>query len=126
MFMLVIQDESVDPHYLLGVLNSAPLRAYWLDRFYDQRTTFPKIKGTYLKKLPLPTTPDEAGQKEIASVVLELIRLIEELGRATSDSDSRRLQRGIAGQEGQLDARVAALYGLSKEQQKLIERVAAL
>jgi len=29
-------------------LNSRVIKAFWLDRFYDQRQTFPKIKGTYL------------------------------------------------------------------------------
>lgn len=38
---------------LSGILNSALLRTYWLSRFYDQRRTFPKIKGTYLGELPI-------------------------------------------------------------------------
>jgi hypothetical protein len=80
-FMAMLTASMVDPHYALGVLNSAPLRSYWLDRFYDQRTTFPKIKGTYLKQLPFPSA-SEAAQQAIRSHVDSLIRLTTELDRS--------------------------------------------
>ncbi len=46
--------KEVDRELLLAFLNSRLLRAFWIEPFYDQRRTFPKIKGTYLKHLPLP------------------------------------------------------------------------
>jgi adenine-specific DNA methylase len=55
MFMIGVRDTDVDPAFVLGVLNSKVTKVYWLDRFYDQRRTFPKIKGTYLKELPIRT-----------------------------------------------------------------------
>ena len=82
---------------------------------YDQRTTFPKIKGTYLKKLPLPATPSKAAQREIAEVVGELIRLTTQLSQLQG-IEKQRLERAIVGQERVLDAKVAACYHLTVDQ----------
>lgn len=49
----LLDTTQIDSAFLLGVLNSKLLRAIWVGRFYDQRQTFPKIKGTYLKDLPI-------------------------------------------------------------------------
>jgi hypothetical protein len=70
--MVNVREEACDPSLLLGILNSALLRVYWLSRFYDQRRTFPKIKGSYLGELPikLPKTPAEgAVSKRIVKLV---------------------------------------------------------
>jgi hypothetical protein len=53
-FMVNVSNAAYSPSYVLGCLNSAAVRFYWSNRFYDQRDTFPKIKGTYLKLLPIP------------------------------------------------------------------------
>jgi hypothetical protein len=123
-FMVVVQDLRYDPLFLLGLLNASPLRAYWLDRFYDQRTTFPKIKGTYLKRLPLPLPPDAELQQGVTEIARELIRLTGELEDAKTASERELLERGVAGQELALDVRIAGLYGLSKDQLKVIQGVA--
>src|SRR6266480_2982336 len=52
-FMVNLRGGQPDTRYVLGILNSKLIHALWLDRFYDQRRTFPKIKGTYLKQLPI-------------------------------------------------------------------------
>ena len=48
MFMVKVHIPNLSPLYVLGILNSRLTKVIWLDRFYDQRKTFPKIKGTYL------------------------------------------------------------------------------
>ncbi len=75
-FMVNVREEACDPRLLLGILNSTLLRTYWLNRFYDQRRTFPKIKGTYLGELPvkLPKTPAEgAASKRIVELVDQMV-----------------------------------------------------
>lgn len=52
-FMIVSKDKSL-AYSLQAVINSSITRYYWLKKFYDQRQTFPKIKGTYLKEIPIP------------------------------------------------------------------------
>jgi type I restriction-modification system DNA methylase subunit len=71
-FMVNIRPNACDYQLLLGVLNSSLLRAYWTNRFYDQRRTFPKIKGTYLKEMPIKLTTSNT-QNEAAKKVVELV-----------------------------------------------------
>ena len=52
-FMIVIRHPAVNPKYVLALLNSYYMRSYWLQQFYDRKETFPKVKGTYLLKLPI-------------------------------------------------------------------------
>jgi hypothetical protein len=80
-FMVNVRQEACDPLLLLGALNSTLLRAFWLCRFYDQRRTFPKIKGSYLEELPirLPKSSDEnATARKIAKLVGKMLKLREQ------------------------------------------------
>ncbi len=120
-FMAMLTASRVDPHYALGVLNSAPLRSYWLDRFYDQRTTFPKIKGTYLKQLPFPRASEDA-QETIRSHVDSLIKLTTELDRSSTDAGRRQVERAIAAHERELDERVAMLFGLGSREAETLRQ----
>ena len=42
---------------ILAQINSDICHFYWLNKFRDDRDTFPKIKGTYLGQLPIFTNP---------------------------------------------------------------------
>ncbi len=120
-FMVALTSDEIDPMYLLGILNAGPLRAYWVDKFYDQRATFPKIKGTYLKKLPLPPTPNESDQTIVADISNELVRLAHELVETSDGGEHQRLERAIASQERLLDQKVSQLYGLGGTQVESIQ-----
>lgn len=120
-FMVKTNGDDFDPFVLLGILNSSPLRAFWLDRFYDQRGTFPKIKGAYLKQLPLPPVPSAEVAAEITTTVSELMRLTSAIPDA-SGIELERLERGLVGQERELDRRVGKLYGLSDDQMAVLQR----
>ena len=54
LFMVNVRASGYDPRFVLGILNSKLLQAYWLDHFYDMRRTFPKIKGCLLYTSPSP------------------------------------------------------------------------
>lgn len=84
LFMVNIRDEALDPWYLLGVLNSTLIRAYWLNRYYDRRGTFPKIKGTYLKKLPIQTVGEAPERMALASSIARLARQLHQSEEAGS------------------------------------------
>ena len=107
MFMINTRG-GVSPWFLLGVLNSSATRVFWLDRFWDRRRTFPKIKGTYSKALPLPGYGD--------SQVEELAQLMTKYwsSHATATDASRRahLERAMEATQHSLDVRVLELFGL--------------
>jgi type I restriction-modification system DNA methylase subunit len=94
MFMVNVREKTCDFRLLLGILNSGLLRAYWLSRFYDQRRTFPKIKGTYLAELPIrlpKTAAENAISKRIVTLVDQLI-----LAQGRFHSVPRLLLRKVA------------------------------
>ncbi len=74
-FMVNVREKNCDFRLLLGVLNSALLRAYWSNRFYDQRRTFPKIKGTYLQEMPIKV----AKSKTETAISKQIVKLVDEL-----------------------------------------------
>jgi hypothetical protein len=105
LFMINIRDEALDPWYLLGVLNSTLLRAYWLNRYYDRRGTFPKIKGTYLKKLPIQTAGTAPKRIALANSIANLARQLSRTEEA--DPSQEQLYQ-------KLDKQVFTIYQVDK------------
>ncbi len=58
---------------LLAIINSPVIRYYWGKKFYDQRQTFPKIKGTYLKEIPIP----KYYNNDIISAIVKIVSYSE-------------------------------------------------
>jgi hypothetical protein len=77
-FMVTVRDpKRIEPKCLLGIMNSKLFRVLWMGRFYDQRKTFPKIKGTYLKQMPIALDPDDKTRHDrLAGLVDKLLALI--------------------------------------------------
>ena len=71
---IISQFKGIDIHFLLGYLNSKIVKFYWTQKFGDNRKQFPKIKGTYLEKIPLRR--NEKIEKEVASLSVEIVKLI--------------------------------------------------
>ena len=112
------------------MLNSILLRALWLERFYDQRRTFPKIKGTYLKELPIPAinTADSehlARHDRMVKLVEGMLSLHERLAAPGTEHEKTVLQRQIETTDRQIDQLVYDLYGLSDDEIRLVEEATA-
>ena len=117
MFMVQIHDAAYSPLYVLALLNSSVLRAFWLDRYFDQRRTFPKIKGTYLKELPIWPSAEvsDAQRKALEDLARQVIDLRHEADEGTAQEQEVRARR-IAALESQIDDLVIHLYGVTDEQ----------
>jgi hypothetical protein len=129
-FMVTLPGEAkIKPAFLLGVLNSKLLRVLWVGRFYDQRKTFPKIKGTYLKELPiavpdLSSPTDRARHDRLVELVDKLLALTPKLRAAQTEAERQTLQNAATATDQQIDALVYDLYGLTEEEIKLVEGTA--
>lgn len=129
-FMVNVIDAAIEPETLLGLLNSRLLRAFWLDRFYDRRRTFPKIKGTYLKRIPI-LKPD--GVKDDKKRVFDRIRVLVQqmldlharVAKVRTDHERTVLQRQIDHTDRQIDALVYELYDLTPEEIAIVEEATA-
>ena len=106
-FMVNVEDERYSPHFLLAYLNSAVIRAYWLDRFYDRRRTFPKIKGTYLKELPVLTLTDSGEDRRLHDKLqrqaIKLITLHKRLKTARTSHEETTTRRAISAAQRAVD-----------------------
>lgn len=116
-FMVNVRDSQYSPHFVLGVLNSRIVRAQWLSQFYDQRRTFPKIKGTYLKQLLLPRLeerdPERSGlAREIEQSSLQAVELAGKLASLHTEHEQNALTRRLAATEEQIDNLLARMFGL--------------
>ncbi len=126
-FMINVHDADYDPLYVLGVLNSALIRFFWLDHFFDRRRTFPKIKGTYLKLLPIPKIcrSDPSAQQShdhIVTLVEGMAKLQIQIRVSNTRHEKELLQRQIAATDKQIDQLVYNLYGLTEEEIRIVER----
>ena len=112
--------------FLLGVLNSKLLRALWIGRFYDQRETFPKIKGTYLKELPialpdLSKPADHARHDKLVMLVEKMLALTPKLRAAKTEAEKATLQNAVSKTDHDIDALVYELYALTPDEIALVE-----
>ena len=90
-------------------MNSSAIRFYWLNKFRDDRKTFPKIKGEYLKLLPVPKV-DSSKQ----ALIVQLVEQVVAAKGKNHTADLLALEREI-------DAQVYALYGLTPDEIHLVE-----
>lgn len=95
--------QDISPYYILGLLNSKVIMFYWLIKFSDNRKQFPKIKGTYLEKIPIARNKD--NEEKIEALVKDILL-----------SDTSDLQMA------EIDDLVIDTYGLSKEDKEVIEK----
>ncbi|HRP01527.1 MAG TPA: TaqI-like C-terminal specificity domain-containing protein [Candidatus Kapabacteria bacterium] len=123
-FMIVPKTEaSIDIKFLLAVLNSKFIANYWTENFSDLRQTFPKIKGSYLEKLPIP----EIGQNqqdqynEVKKQTSLLLKLIGELQTVTLADKKEQLENRISFTEDKINQIIYDLYELTDEERKQIE-----
>jgi type I restriction-modification system DNA methylase subunit len=126
MFMINLKSEQPSAMYVLGILNSHLIRALWIDRFYDQRSTFPKIKGTYLMQLPIRSInfsdpAEKARHDKMVSLVDQMLSLNKQLTTAKTDHEKTALQRQIDTTDKQIDELVYELYGITDDEKKIIE-----
>ena len=107
-FMVVVKKANIHAEFILAVLTRV-IRCFWLNKFKDDRTTFPKIKGEYLKLLPIPVASSEK-QKAVERLVDRILAAKQR----DAEADTSALEREI-------DDLVYALYGLTPEEIKTVE-----
>lgn len=95
--------------FLLGLINSKVLRFYWFKKYYDNKSTFPKIKKAPLESLPVNTSSIEYQQK-ISTTVDQILEIKKENPAAD-----------ISSLEAEIDRLVYELYGLTEEEIEIVE-----
>ncbi len=121
MFMVSVSGSQELSLFILGLLNSTLLRAYWVARYWDQRRTFPKIKGTYLKAMPvLPL--DHSAVPSVSRLAGQLVEAQRQRHAGRVPSEVRACERRIAALEQQMDVAVADAYGVARDELELAKK----
>ena len=118
--IFMINPHTECPHFLLGVLNSKLLRYLWIEKFYDKRGTFPKIKGTYLKLLPVKID-DKKISEQLSELVTQMLEAKKQEAAAGNDVKRDFWTRKAQGLDRQIDTLVYELYGLTPGEIDLVE-----
>ena len=120
MFMITPKSNcEYNIKYVLGILNSKFIGNYRSKHFSDKRTTFPKIKWSYLEKLPIPTA-SEPEQQPIIELVDQMLLAQKKLKEAEFEDDKKIIAKQIEIIDGKIDNFVFDLYWLSKEEKKVV------
>jgi len=93
---------------LLAIINSPCVRFFWTNRFRDDRKTFPKIKGEYLKLIPIALATDREADVVIALV--DVLTLLNGQFADNPDDQSTRDPLMLAYFEQILNGLVYELY----------------
>ncbi|MHB1107386.1 MAG: DUF7149 domain-containing protein [Lutibacter sp.] len=100
-------DNNQFLNFLLALINSKLFQFYWFKKYYDNKTTFPKIK-----KAPIESLPIKEPKSEIVVRFSELVEIV--LSNRKNDIDTTDL-------ETQIDQLVYALYGLTEDEVAIVE-----
>ena len=101
---------------------------YWLNKFYDNKPTFPKIKKIELHSLPIRiinfTNKSEKAQHDrMVSLVEQMLSAQKEAHSDDSitETDKKLINQRIKIIDKQIDSLVYEMYGLTNEEIKIVE-----
>ena len=114
------------PKFVLGLIGSSVLRWFWLQSFYDQKDTFPKVKKDALLAIPVAninfSDPAQKAQHDrLVQLVEAMLKTKAQVSTAKTDSDRTYLADKCAGLDRQIDQLVYELYDLTEEEIALVE-----
>ncbi len=119
---MIVLDFKVNSHFVLAVLNSR-ITTFWFVNTFDkfQRKTFPQFKVKELATFPIPEA-SEKEQAEIVKLAQLMLDLQQDLQETTGNTDKyARLKAEIKKLDNEIDQEVYILYGLTKEEIKIVE-----
>jgi|AMWB02.1.fsa_nt_gi hypothetical protein len=115
-------DQS-KPKFLLGILNSKLLAYYFKKKYNRQDKTFPEIRIYELSSLPIKEidNTNESLQNEIIKLVDQLLKLNEDLKETKLQTQIDQIKSKIDYCENRINELVYHLYGLTKEEIRIVE-----
>jgi len=116
----IILKKSNNTLYVLGLINSKLLNFYHREKFLDiSKRLFQKILVVNAKRLPIKIT--NQFQKKLTILVERIIELNNKLNTEMIEHKKRQIQRQIQDTEYEIDQLVYKLYGLTKDEIKIVE-----
>ena len=113
-------------NYLLGLLNSN-LLDFYLKAFSTQFSGgYYAYNRQYIENLPIKMidpskNSEKAAHDQIVLLVNQILKLKKQMDMTATPDEKTRLERQVGGADEKINQLVYQLYGISKEEKKLIE-----
>ena len=123
---VIVNDGSLSPMYILGLLNSPLLFHYLLSIGTSLRGGYVRFWTQFLEQLPIRTidfsdAADKSLYDQMVKLVEQMLLLRTQLPMAKTPDEKTRLQRQIDVTDQQIDLLVYKLYGLTSGEIKIVE-----
>ncbi len=125
LYNVCLVNNSYSPSFILGILCSKLFRFYFSQFIIPETKTFPKIRIAQLKKVPIAEMISEPHiniQFHISNSANNLMSLNKQFNETKLESQRQQIQRTIKHTEKKINELVYELYGLTKEEIKIIEQ----
>jgi len=124
--IILKEDVSESPRYILGLLNSKVLDFYLKQVSTTLRGGFFRYFTQFIEQLPIRTInfddpADVARHDKMVALVERMLELHRKLAAATIPADKELYQRQIEATDRRIDALVYELYGLTEEEIEIVE-----
>ena len=123
---LILPEGKENPLYVLGLLNSSitdifikATSSVFRGGYYAYSQQF--LWGLPFRPIDFSDPTDEACHDRMVSLVEQMLSLHKQLKEARIPHEQTSLQRQIEATDGQIDALVYELYGLTEEEIKIVE-----
>ncbi|MEA3476470.1 MAG: N-6 DNA methylase [Candidatus Cloacimonadota bacterium] len=113
-------------YYFLGIINSKLIEYYWLKSHFDEKRIFPKIKKKAILSIPIRridfSNPSEKKLHDtLVSLVEQMLSAQKQFHSAKIERDKKLFKQKIDILDRKIDKLVYELYGLSKEEIRIVE-----
>ncbi len=126
--LILSQNNDRDYKFVVGLLNSKLLDWYFRQRSVPFRGGFRSANRQYLEPLPIrrvdpKNAKDKAMYDRLVTFAERMVELQERLAGTDASLVSEResLERPVAQTDGEIDELVYDLYGLTKEERRMVE-----
>jgi hypothetical protein len=119
----IVVDDKWNPRYLLGILNSRLISYLYLNSStIATKDDFRQTTLAELRRLPIPKPAHKPkAENRIIKVVDSMLELHKHLASAKSEAQRGAIQRQIEATDAEIDRLVYDLYGLTKEEIRIVE-----
>jgi type I restriction-modification system DNA methylase subunit len=123
---ILVENFSLSPLYILGLLNSKLLFHYLLSIGTTLRGGYVRFWTQFIKQLPIrPINFDDPAEKsahdKIVALVEAMLEFHKRLATAQNPQTKESLEKQIGSTDKAIDKLVYELYGLSGEEIKIVE-----
>jgi hypothetical protein len=126
LYFLYANRSKMSFKFLLGVLNSRLLNAYFGAKCLTNKKSIAQVKKVDLDQLPisvlnLSDASDKSRHDEVVAKVEAMLDAKKQLAKAQSDKDKNYYENKCSALDQQIDRLVYDLYGLTEEEIAIVE-----